>query len=87
METFIFNLNKNQKYKKINKTTQSITCMEDCGPWVYDFGFYGEKMAKINHYGLGINNAFENGSNILPNNSYLRKYFNIKEVEVFKIII
>ena len=86
-ETFMFNLNKYQKYKKLNKNLQSINGSKDCGPWTYDFGFYGGNMSKIQHYGLGVNKAFEKGSEILPNNSSSLKSFTIKEVEVFKIII
>ena len=87
METFIFNLNKCQKYKKYNNKKKSIYCDNSFGPWVYRFGFYNSKMKKVKHQGLDINTVYENGSDILPNKSNSDKYFNLKEVEVFKILI
>ena len=86
-ETFMFNLNKNEKYKKIDEKKTSIFCTKDYGPWTYSFGFYKDNsMKKIKHMGFNINNAYEKGSNILLNNSNETKYFNIIEVEVYKII-
>ena len=83
----MFNLNKNQKYKKL-KNENSIYCKNSYGPWTYNFGFYQDnKMRKIEHYGSSINSHYENGAEILPNNSKSDKYFEIKEVEVYKIII
>ena len=87
METFIFNLNKNQKYKKYNNNKYSIYCRNNFGPWVYCFRFFKEKMKKVKHQGLGINEVYEKGSELFPNNNICDKYFNVKEVEVFKIII
>ena len=86
METFLFNLNKNAKYKKI-KNDNSIYCYNNCGLGVANFGFYSDKMKKIYHYGTAINNFFEKGSEILPNNTSNLQYFNVKEVEIYKIII
>ena len=93
METFIFNLNKNTKYEKINKEL-SIMCNSDFGPWVPGLGFkiiyqrrkkeIKSQMKKIHCYG-DLNNYFKKGTNILQNNS-LEGTFNIKEVEVFKIM-
>ena len=86
-ESFMFNLNKNTKYKKVNDKT-SIYCTEEHGPWTYSFGFRKEnKMKKLKHCGLNIDYAYEKGSNILPNNSHKDAYFDINEVEVYKIII
>ena len=86
METFIFNLNKNQKYKKL-KNDLSIYCNDSCGPWAYYFGFYpNNQMRKIQHCGSNINSYYEKGAEILPNNSGVSKYFEVKEVEVYKII-
>ena len=87
METFIFNLNKTQRYKKI-KNDYSIYCTSNYSPWTYCFGFnQANQMTKIVHGGLGINDTYEKGAEILPNNSRNTKYFDIKEVEVYKIII
>ena len=83
----MFNLNKNEKYKKIDEKKASIFCTEDYGPWTYSFGFYKENsMKKIKHWGLGINKAYEKGCNILLNNTKELKIFDVKEVEVYKII-
>ena len=86
METFLFNLNKNAKYKKI-RNDNSIYCYNNHGPYVDYFGFYSDKMKKIDHYGSNINNYFEKGSEILPNNTSNLQYFNVKEVEIYKIMI
>ena len=83
----MFNLNKNEKYKRDNDNI-SIYCTKDHGPWTYAFGFRKEnKMKKIQHGGKGINIGYKNGSNILANNSSKIVYFDITEVEVYKIII
>ena len=84
-ETFMFNLNRNEVYKKVNDITASIYFTKDYGPWTYSFGF-SKSMKIIQHCGLCINYAFENGSNILLNNTNDSKNFNIIEVEVYKII-
>ena len=47
METFLFNLNKNQKYKKKNEGKHSIYCRSDRGPWTYGFGFHRKNMKKL----------------------------------------
>ena len=44
-------------------------------------------MRKIEHRGKYIDNIYENGSEILSNNSYNYKYFTVIDVEVFKINI
>jgi len=86
-ETFMFNLNKNEKYNKINNNVISILCSKDYGPWTYNFGFYKSfSMKKIKHNGLCINDAYEKGCNILLNNTNELKIFDVNEVEVYKII-
>ena len=86
-ESFMFNLNKNEKYKRA-KDKISIWCTKDHGPWTYSFGFRKEnKMKKIEHGGININTGYKNGSNIFDNNSSRILYFDITEVEVYKIII
>ena len=87
METFLFNLNSNQKYKKL-QNSNSIYCSNSYGPWVYCLGFNQDnQMRKIRHYGLSINNYYEKGAEILPNNSQIEKQFELKEVEVYKIMM
>ena len=76
-----------EKYTKI-KDNISIFCTKDHGPWTYSFGFRKEnKMKKVQHGGASINNGYKNGSNIIVNNSSKIVYFDITEVEVYKIII
>jgi len=84
METFIFNLSIGQKYKKL-KNENSIYCSNNHGPWIYFFGF--DQMRKIQHQGLRINEYYDKGSEILPNNNENIKDFDVKEVEVYKIVI
>ena len=87
MESFMFNLNKNQKYKKL-KNELSIYCVNSFGPWIPYFGFYqSNQIRKIEHRSSSINSYYENGAEILPNNSESTKYFEIKEVEIYKIMI
>ena len=87
IESFMFNLNKNQKYKKLKKEN-SIWCGNDFGPWSYAFGFQSaNQMKKIEHRGSCIDEYYEKGSQILSNNTNNYTYFNIIEVEVYKIII
>ena len=87
METFIFNLNKNEKYKKLQSNC-SIFCDENYGSWVNYLGFYQtNQMRKIEYGGSGINTYFERGAEILPNFSSKIAYFNVKEVEVYQIVI
>ena len=86
METFIFNLNKNQKYKKI-KSNASIYCNSSHGPYTALFGCYNiNSMKSIRHYSNEINNYYVNGSEILPSNNQ-EKTYNLLESEVYKIII
>ena len=86
METFMFNLNKKHKYKKITNEC-SIYCNYDHGPWTKGFGTDSgcgtiRKIRVINV----INSYFKNGIDILPDINSDWKFFNVKELEVFKII-
>ena len=85
METFMFNLNKKQKYKKI-KQEFSIHCYSEFGPYTNNFGFYNKQMKTISHGGLYIE-SYEKGSEILPNNSHNFIDFKVKEIEIFKVLI
>ena len=87
MDTFLFNLNKNQKYKKL-QNDYSIYCAQSYGPWTTYFGFIKDnQMRKIEHRCSCINSYYEKGAEILPNNSDDTKYFEVKELEVYKIIL
>ena len=85
LETFMFNLNKKEKYKKI-RNSFSIVCKQSNGPWTFNFGFFKtNQMKKIEHLGNKINELYDGGSGILPNNSNDKKIFDLKEIEVYKI--
>ena len=87
METFIFNLNKNAKYKKL-KSDYSIYCANKCGSYAVYFGYNKtNSMKSIKVWCSDINSYYENGSGILPNNGENTKEYEILETEVFKIII
>ena len=86
MDTFIFNLNKNQKYKKL-KEDCSIYCMFSYGPYTAGFGCdHNNSMKSIIHLGNDINKHYDKGSEILPCNNQ-EKVYDLIETEVFKIII
>ena len=42
-------------------------------------------MKEIKYGGTIINSYYERGSEIFPNNTSSYKYFNVKEVEIYKI--
>ena len=85
MDTFIFNLNKNQKYKKL-KNDYSIYCDILCGPFTNYFGCYiNNSMKSITHYANNINKYYDKGSEILPSNNQTKEY-DLIETEVYKII-
>ena len=84
-DTFIFNLNKEQKYKKI-KSDCSAYCSNAYGPYTVCFGCDNTKKKSIRHYAVNINSYYTNGSDILPSNNQ-QKYYDLLETEVYKIII
>ena len=83
-DTFIFNLNKEKKYKKI-KSDYSAYCNNTHGPYTVCFGCDNTKKKSIRHY-YNINSYYTNGSDILPSNNQ-QKYYDLLETEVYKIII
>ena len=87
METFIFNLNKYQKYKKL-KAGYSILCNSIWGLWTFEFGcrFLNGLLSSITHSANKINEYYDKGSEILPSNN-LKKEYNLIEIEIYKIII
>ena len=84
-DTFIFNLNKEQKYKIIN-SNYSAYCNNAYGPYTAYFGCESKNMKSISHYAASINTYYDNGSDILPSNNQT-KYYDLLETEVYKIII
>jgi hypothetical protein len=87
MNTFMFNLNQNRVFKK-TRNEYSIYCDINNGPFTYMFGFFkNNQMRKIQSGGISISQYFDHGSEILPNNGQNVQYYNIKEVEAYKITI
>ena len=86
METFIFNLNKNQKYKKL-ESNFSVYCSDSYGPNTYLFGCPFGSIKTITHYGKSLNEYYDKGSEILPNDNDEKKDYDLLEAEVYKIII
>ena len=86
MGTFIFNLNKNQKCKKL-KSQDSIYCDYLDGPYTSYFGCSQKNsMKSIRYRNKIINSYYDNASNILPNAEKDKNYY-LSETEVYKIII
>ena len=75
MDTFIFNLIKNRKYKKLS-SNRSIYCNRDSGPSTLYFGCnHFESMRKIKHVFTDDHNTyFENGKEVLPNSKNNNSY-------------
>ena len=86
MDTFIFNLNKAQKYRKL-KPEKSIYCNSSRGPWIVFLGCENSMKSitlRDNYY--KINEYYDKGSEILPSDNKEKKY-DLLEIEVYKIII
>ena len=84
LETFMFSLTKFQKYKKLTSSC-SIYCHYSCGPWTKGFGCDVESIKKLRIINV-INSYFDGGINILQGINSGWTVFNVKELEVFKII-
>ena len=98
METFLFNLNKEEKYKKVKPEVSIFDCTSDNGPSTYYFGCdknYGCDSMKFiyfndNYYNNSqyyIDQYYERSHEILPNGTCKNKKYEIIEAEVFKIMI
>ena len=85
MNTFIFNLNKNKKYKKL-ANDYSLYCNTNNGIYTIYFGNYSSNgiIKKITHFGNYINDYYENGSEMFPSNGQ-EKTYDLEEMEVYKI--
>jgi len=85
-ETFLFNLNKNKKYKFIGNK-ESIGCLPEYGPYAKYFGCE-TSMDNIIHYYDSINSYFEYAHGILPSEENFNKSFNNRyNYTVFSVII
>ena len=84
-DTFIFSLTENKKFIKQN-ISKSIYCLNSYGPWFNNFGFELNSRNKfMKECKFQYGNAFLNANEIIPNEKE-NKYFDVKEVEVYKII-
>ena len=72
--TFLFNLNKNTKYK-IRGNKESIGCLDNYGPYAKCFGCE-KSMNQIILYYKSINSYFENGNEILQYQNQNNNDFN-----------
>ena len=84
MDTFIFNLNENRKFKKL-KSDYFFYCNRAFGPYTSDFGCFTNSMKSIKLLSSDINKYYDKGSEILPSNNKEKEY-NLLETEVYKII-
>jgi len=86
-DTFLFSLTNKKIYKKIRKDEPSIYCNEGFGPWFPYIGIYKHEKKEMNNgrFVYKRNDTFfENINDIIPNEKKDR-YFNIEEVEIYKI--
>ena len=87
-DTFLFSLTNKKIYKKIRKDEPSIYCNEGFGPWFPYIGIYKHEKKEMNNgrfvYKKRDDTFFENINDIIPNEKKDR-YFNIEEVEIYKI--
>ena len=87
-DTFIFSLTENKKFVQNNSNRGSIYCLNSYGPWFDDFGFEDDRKNEkkfMKQCKFQTGNAFLNANEIIPNDGK-DKYFDVKEVEVYKII-
>ena len=85
METFIFNLNKGKKSKKITVDYSEYNSSLR-GPWIGTFGCSSSNtMSSIKHCASTIDYCYDHGSGILPS-GFQTKIYNLFETEVYQII-
>ena len=83
-DTFLFSLTLNKKFIK-EDVSDSILCLESYGPWFDNFGFELNSRKKfMRECKFQTGNAFINANDIIVNDGN-NKFFEVKEVEVFKI--
>ena len=99
METFLFNLNKEEKYKKVKPECSINYCASNNGPCTWAFGcdinngcnsmkfIYFNDYYNNNNSQYYIEQYYERSHEILPNGSNTSKKYEIIETEVFKIMI
>ena len=67
MDTFIFNLNKNYKYKKLTYA-DSIYCNSSYGPYIDHFGCWRSSMKSVSNWANRMS-KYDNCSNFLSGSS------------------
>jgi len=86
-DTFLFSLTNNKKYKKIKSNIDSIYCGKEQGPWFPYIGFRGQGKKNMSQGEFLFRDLkgsyFEDYNKIIPNNG--DKYFDVEEVEIYKI--
>ena len=85
LESFFFSLIDSLKFPKTTKSIQSIYCSENYGPWFFNFGF-GYKTQKNTELYVSDISAYQNGNEIITNKSLKQNYFEVEELEVYKIL-
>ena len=86
MDTFTFNLNKNQKYKK-KKPECSVLYTTGNGPFTSGFGFIDTTLMRaFVHDPFIMKDYYGKGSEVLQSYNK-RKTYDLLETEVYKIII
>ena len=87
-DTFLFSLTNNKKYKKINNWNESILCGKEYGPFFPYIGFRNRGKNNMSQadiqYGQSSNH-YEFYKDIIPYSGKDR-FFDVEEVEVYKII-
>ena len=88
-DTFIFSLTNKKIFKKNRKSKISIYCLKDAGPWFPYIGFRstGKKnmaQGEFLYYTNSNDIIFENFNEIIAHENKSR-FFNVDEVEVYKI--
>ena len=84
LESFLFSLTDSLKFPKTTKTLQSIYRRKNYGAWFFNFGF-GYKTQKNTELYVSDISAYQNGNEIIPNKSLKQNYFEVEELEVYKI--
>ena len=85
-DTFVFSLSNNKVYKKIQKTSNSIFCHTSTGPLFEYIGFaeHGKRNMTQGEFRIRNDTYIDNYNEIIPNEGK-DKFFDIEEVEVFKV--
>ena len=86
-ETFLFSLTQNKKFTKKNLNVCSIYCDKSCGPFFNFIGFrdVGKKNMSQGEFQYTSSPYYNDYNEIIPNEKKNR-YFEVEEVEVYRII-